>query len=148
MSSPTIAGRGTSAHLSQMGHRAESLIEQAQDARRAGDHAASLGLYRNAAEAAADDPTIRAHCLRHIGDLEREGGRTAEAQVALHEAEALYRSVVSDPLSLANTIRLRALTEGSADLWKEARILYERASAVTGKDLIPALSECDAHLAR
>jgi len=131
-----------------MGHRAESLIERAKDARRVGDHAASLGLYRNAAEAAADDSTIRAHCLRHIGDIEREAGRIAEAQVALREAEALYRSVVSDPLSLANTIRLRALTEGGAALWREARILYERASALTGKDLRSALNECDAHLAR
>jgi hypothetical protein len=98
--------------------------------------------------AAADDPRLRAHCLRHIGDLEREGGRTAEAKAALQEAELLYRSVVSDPLSLANTIRLRALTEGSAGLWKEARLLYERAARETSLDLSLALEECDSHLTR
>jgi tetratricopeptide (TPR) repeat protein len=131
-----------------MGHHAEPLIKQAYNARRAGDHAASLELYRKAAEEAVDDPIYRAHCLRHIGDLEREGGRVAEAQAALREAEALYRSVVSDPLSLANTIRLRALTEGSAALWREARILYQEASTLTGVDLHPALNECDAYLSR
>src|SRR3978361_305351 len=100
-----------------MAEDAATLIKQAYDVRRAGDAAASLGLYRSAADAAGDYPALRAHCLRHIGDLERESGRLAEASAALIEAEALYRSVVSDRLSLANTVRLRALTTGASDLW-------------------------------
>ena len=131
-----------------MADDAATLIKQAYDVRCAGDAAASLALYQRAADAAADDPALLAHCLRHIGDLERENGRVVEANAALIEAEALYRSVVSDRLSLANTLRLRALTAGSADLWREARNLYEDASRALGLDLRPALKECDEHLRR
>lgn len=125
---------------------AATLIKQAYDVRRAGDAVASLRLYRSAADAAGDNPALRAHCLRHIGDLERESGRGAEADTALIEAEAMYRSVVVDPLSLANTVRLRALTRGGGDLWREARTLYEEAERSTGMDLSAALAECDLHL--
>lgn len=131
-----------------MAEAAKQLIKQAYDARRAGDNAASLLLYKKAATTGANDPAIRAHCLRHIGDLERQAGRVTEAQAALRDAEALYRSVVSDPLSLANTMRLRALTEGTADLWNEARSLYAKAETETGMDLSAAFKECDAHLRR
>ncbi len=129
-----------------MSDDAPALIKQAYDVRRTGDAEGSLQLYRRAADAAGDNPPLRAHCLRHIGDLERESGRVAAADTALIEAEALYRSVVSDTLSLANTVRLRALTGGSNDLWREARILYEQAGKVTGLDLSVAMEECDAHL--
>jgi len=131
-----------------MAEDAKPLIEQASAARRAGDDAASLNLYWKAVKAGTDDPAIRAHCLRHIGDLERQAGRAPEAHAALREAEALYRSMVRDPLSLANTIRLRALTERSDDLWAEARLLYAKVETEMGLDMSAAVQECDAHLGR
>jgi len=142
------------ADVSRSGHSfvvletAKQLIKEAYDARQAGDIAASLLLYTRAATTGANDPVIRAHCLRHIGDLERQAGRVTEAQAALRDAEALYRTVVSDPLSLANTIRLRALTDGTPDLWKEARSLYAKAETETGMDLSAAFKECNTHLGR
>lgn len=118
------------------------LIRQARAARDAGDVGAALGFYRAALGATAND-TERAHCLRHIGDLARELGRKDEALVALKEAEALYRSRVTDTLALANTVRLLALTEGNTTRWRDARTLYLQAATETGLDLRPAIAECD-----
>jgi hypothetical protein len=131
-----------------MAGAARQLIEEAYAVRRAGNPALALGLYQQAATAAADDPATRAHCLRHIGDLEREAGRLPQAREALGEAEALYRATAADTLALANTVRLRALTEGDAALWQEARALYAEAERETGLDLSAAFKECDAHLER
>ncbi|HEY1604135.1 MAG TPA: hypothetical protein VGF77_00885 [Allosphingosinicella sp.] len=122
------------------------LVSRAYEARRRGEAGAALALYREAAAASADDPAGRAHCLRHVGDLEREAGRPAEARAALAEAEALYRRTAGDILSLANTVRLVALVDGSPERWREARALYEQAGEESGLDLGPAFAECDRHL--
>jgi tetratricopeptide (TPR) repeat protein len=126
---------------------AEALIENAYVARRSGDANAALGLYRRAARA-SEDSASRAHCLRHIGDLERDAGNLDEALETLREAEALYRESVSDSLALANTVRLIALITGEVERWREARGLYEyeHAAQETGYDLTAAFAECDRHL--
>ena len=126
---------------------ARQLVERARAIRRAGDSAASLTLYRQATTAFGEDPSGRAHCLRHIGDLERELGRPAEAREALHEAESLYRTSVNDVLSLANTLRLLAILDGDRAMWQDARSLYQKAGIETGLDLRAAFAECDKHLA-
>jgi len=123
----------------------QSLLALARDAHRTGDASAALDLYHRAA-AASSDPADLAHCLRHVGDLARQAGDREAAREALDRAEYLYRETVSDPLSLANTMRLRALLDGSTGRWREARQLYE-AAATDGCDLADALDECDRHLA-
>ncbi len=120
---------------------ADHLIDQARRARRDGDRATALDLYR-AAAAGAGGATQRAHCLRHIGDLAHELGRDDEARAALDEAEVLYRGAVDDPLSLANTIRLRALLDDDRMAWREAGALYDAAALRTGLDLAVAVEEC------
>lgn len=122
------------------------LVEDAYRVRRAGDPEASLALYREAERVFADYPAGRAHCLRHIGDLARELDRREDARAALTEAERLYRSAVSDGLSLANTVRLLALLDGDGARWREARALYAAAARETGCDLNAALAECDRRL--
>jgi tetratricopeptide (TPR) repeat protein len=123
------------------------LIEQARTARHGGDTAGALAFYLRAERASPEDPSARAHCLRHIGDLEREHGRIDAARAALAEAERLYRGLPGETLSLANTVRLRALLDGEAQAWREARALYSRAADEQSLDLGAALDECDRHLA-
>lgn len=129
-----------------MSQAAETLLEQAREARRYGDAGGSLLLYRQAAHAFGGDATGRAHCLRHIADLLREQGKGDEARPMLHEARTLYETKVEDTLSLANTVRLLAIVDDDRDLWQQARVLYERAAQEGGFDLRPALAECDRHL--
>lgn len=124
---------------------AASLIEQARAARRAGDTAGALDLYRRALEASGEAAAVRAHCQRHIGDLANEMREPETARAALREAEAHYRQT-DDPLSLANTLRLLALIDGTRDHWQEARALYLRAAAM-GLPLTEAIAECDRQLA-
>lgn len=126
---------------------ARELVERAYAIRRAGDRATSRELYRQAATAFGDDLSGRAHCLRHIGDLERELGRSTQAREALREAESLYRTSVNDVLSLANAVRLLALLDGDRAMWRDARTLYEKAGIERGLDLGAAFAECDKHLA-
>jgi tetratricopeptide (TPR) repeat protein len=124
----------------------QDLISQAYARRRTGDAEGALALYRRAELGLAGDAKGRAHCLRHIGDLERELGRRGEAREALRKAEHLYRGPAADSLSLANTVRLQALLESDPARWREARALYEQAAAETGLDLTAAFAECDRHL--
>lgn len=100
----------------------------------------ALDLYRRAASS-FDAPSDIAHSLRHVGDLARELGDSALSREALDDAEVLYRTRVSDPLALANTVRLLALLDGDHDRWREAGMLY-RAAAAQGLDLTDALAEC------
>lgn len=130
-----------------MAEDGRQLIERARAARQVGDMGAALALYREAELASSEHPSARAFCLRHIGDLEREQGRIDAARTALAEAERLYREAPGDTLSLANTVRLRALLDGEPHAWREARALYSRAADEHGLDLGAALEECDRHLA-
>lgn len=126
-----------------MAEAPEALVARAAEARRAGDRESALRLYREA-EAAFGQAAGRAHCLRHIGDLQRELGDHEAALRALEQAERLYRTEVADALALANTVRLLALLDGDPQRWREARALYESAQT-EGLDLGPALAECDRH---
>lgn len=131
-----------------MQEAARALIKRAHAARRGGDAVGALALYRAARDQSDGDLSARAHSLRHIAELMFELEQDKDARVALDAAEALYRGPVSDTLSLANTLRLRALLDGDAAHWMEARALYVRAAAETGLDLAAALAECDRRLTR
>ncbi|GAA0539393.1 tetratricopeptide (TPR) repeat protein [Rhizomicrobium palustre] len=122
-----------------------TLLHKAQALHRAGNIAAALEAYRDAA--LSGDAACRAHCLRHIGDLALTLGLAAEAEAALSEAETLYRNTVPNSLALANTLRLRALLTGAPAQWRAAKAAYHSAAAQTGLDLRAAFDECDAHLA-
>ena len=89
---------------------------------------------------------LKAHCLRHIGDLALELGRADEARAAIAGAEAFYRAAGDDPLALANTLRLRGLNHGDRDAWQEARALYAAMAADRDLPLEAAIAECDRHL--
>jgi len=78
------------------------------------------------------DPLMRAHTVRHLGDLYQELGHPELAEPCYGEALDLYR-VQKDtpPLDLANAIRSMAVlktdsgnTEQARMLWQEARDLY------------------------
>jgi hypothetical protein len=71
--------------------------------------------YAKAAQLARShgDPVALAHALRHISELARERGASAEASQHASEAVALYRGS-GDQLGLANAIRLQALSAGVA----------------------------------
>ena len=91
------------------------------------------------------DPVALAHALRHISELARKRGASAEASHHACEAVALYRGS-GDQLGLANAIRLQALSAGSreeaAAFWQEARDLYSSLGVGAG------VAECDSHLSK
>jgi len=91
-----------------------------------------------------------AHTVRHLGDICYEDGRSDLAETHFQEALAIYRA---DPgagrLDLANAIRSMALlketrgdSEEAAQLWQEARDLYEVVNVQEG------VAESSARLAR
>ena len=125
---------------------AREILQRAYALRRRGEPQEALQAYREACAAFGSDREGRAHCLRHIGDLEMELGSREKARAALDEAEALYRNGVDDTLALANTLRLLALLDDNKSIWADARSHYIRAAALTGLDLEPAVAECDGHL--
>jgi tetratricopeptide (TPR) repeat protein len=126
---------------------ASILINLAYSARRMGDLAASLQLYREAEAALHGHHWGRAHCLRHLGELARVLGRLDEARAARYEAEQLYRNEIADRLSVANTVRLLAMLEDERSKRREARQLYTLAAIETGLDLSQALDKNERRIA-
>ena len=96
------------------------------------------------------DPGRVAHAVRHLGDICYEDGRPDLAEPCFHEALALYRAdPATGKLDLANAIRSLAVLreehgdpEEAAQLWQEARELYEAVNVQEG------VSESSARLAR
>ena len=132
-------------------HFAE-MFDAARAQRNAGNHDEAERGYAAAADQARreEEPLALAHALRHVSDLARERGATAEALSCATEAVAIYRSQGdSRPLDLANALRLNALAlndSGRPDeaepLWKEARDLYASVGVQAGVD------EAESQLAR
>jgi tetratricopeptide (TPR) repeat protein len=73
---------------------------------------------------ASGDARLLAHTLRHLGDIEREMGRTDDAEAHCAEALDIARREGVAPLELANTIRVLALLRDDEALWREAHDLY------------------------
>lgn len=94
-----------------------------------------------------DDVPRLAHALRHVGDILRDAGRTAEAADSTAEMLALYRGLPdAPPLDFANALRsaaLQAEAEGRPDaaLWREARTLYDACG------IGPGVTEAEARIA-
>ncbi|MGA2649437.1 MAG: hypothetical protein ABSF28_02890 [Terracidiphilus sp.] len=90
-----------------------------------------------------------AHAVRHVADILRGMGRTAEAEPEILEAIAIYRAQEPlPPLHLANALRVAALLKEQAGsnaeampLWVEARDRYSAAGVDAG------VAESRAHLA-
>lgn len=123
----------------------EALIQQAQQARKAGQLYQAAGLYSQAAELyrAAGHELRLAHTLRHAADVLRDDGKLAQAEPLYLEALALYRAHPEAPhLDLANALRpLALLREAQArQLWTEARDLYDSVGVEAG------VNECSQHL--
>ena len=119
-----------------------------QDARRnraQGRPDESERAYSRAAELARShkQPAALAYALRHLSDLARERGASAEAWEHATKAVELYRTS-EDRLGLANAIRLQAMSaaipEESRRCWREARELYLSLGVTAG------VAECDLHL--
>jgi len=96
-----------------------------EDARR--DYLAAVKICR-----ASSDAKLLAHTLRHLGDIEREMGRSDLAEPHLVEALDIARRENVTPLELANTIRPLALIRDEPKLWQEAHELYTRANVPPG----------------
>ena len=106
--------------------------------------------YARAASLARESarPLLRAHALRHLSDIDREGGQASEALAHAEQAAALYRANgETEPLDLANSLRLKALAltdlrrlDQATRVWIEARDLYAAAGVAVG------VAECEARL--
>jgi tetratricopeptide (TPR) repeat protein len=119
--------------------RAAIHVEIGRVARDIGDNESAVSHYRTAGDLyrGIDDRMSLAHAVRHVADILRGMGRTAEAQPYILEAIDLYRAQEPLPeLHLANALRVSALLKEQAGsnaealpLWVEARDLY-RATGV------------------
>jgi tetratricopeptide (TPR) repeat protein len=126
-------------------------VETGRVARDLGDNESASSHYRTAAEIyrSVNEQMNLAHAVRHVADILRAMGRTAEAVPFILEAIAIYR--VQQPLPrlhLANALRVAALLKeqtqsdtGALPLWLEARDLYRAAGVDAG------VAESRAHLA-
>lgn len=130
----------------------EDQLATARALRTAGDAAGATAAYRAAAAAAeaAGLPLLRAHALRHLGELLAEAGEGEAALTAAEAAVTLYRAApASARLDLANALRVRAIAlaalaraaEAAAD-WRTARGHYAALSIAEG------VAECDTYLTR
>ncbi len=89
-----------------------------------------------------------AHCLRHLGDIQRENGDISKAETHLLSALDIYRDLpTKESLAIANTLRPLALLNealGRMDramaFWSEALAYYSEAKVEAG------IAECRAHL--
>ena len=131
--------------------RAEALMGTAQVRRDNGDRtgasiylAEAITLLRNLyASDSADVTRSLAHALRHASEVRSELREYAVAGSHIQEAVRLYRSLrPSDPLALANALRVSALNEEREAFasWAEAEKLYAAAGVREG------IEECRAHL--
>ncbi|MEE2877658.1 MAG: tetratricopeptide repeat protein [Pseudomonadota bacterium] len=122
-----------------------ALMAKGQCYRDGGDYEAAERLYVEATNICRRedvDPLVRAHVIRHLGDVTAELGRFGLAKTHYEEALDLYRDIEDlGPLTLANAIRplarLYDLLDEHAeaiDYWREARDLYELANVEAGID--------------
>ena len=89
-----------------------------------------------------------AHCLRHLGDIERENGDVLKAETQLLAALDIYRDLATEEtLAIANTCRPLALlnealgrTDKAMAFWSEALAHYSEAGVEAG------IAECRTHL--
>ncbi len=126
-------------------------VEIGRVARDLGENESASSHYCTAAELyrGVSDPMNVAHAVRHIADILRGMGRTAEAEPFIREAIEIYRAQKPLPqLHLANALRVAALLKeqggnnGEAlPLWVEARDRYRAAGVDAG------IAESRAHLA-
>lgn len=118
------------------------ILNRAKQLRREGQLTEAARCYSDAAKVyrqANDEPRL-AHALRHVGDIELEQGRLAEAEPNYRVALAIYRSLPQAvPLDLANCLRGCALLqealacpEAAAKLWREAGALYQSVGVEAG----------------
>jgi tetratricopeptide (TPR) repeat protein len=131
--------------------RAAIHVETGRVARDLGDKESSVSHYRSGANLyrGLNDQMSLAHAVRHVADILREMGRTAEAEPSILEAIGLYRAQEPLPqLHLANALRVAALLKEQAGsdaealpLWMEARDRYLAAGVDAG------VAESRAHLA-
>jgi tetratricopeptide (TPR) repeat protein len=122
--------------------RAAIHVEIGRVARDLGDNERAVSNYRTAAELyrSLNDEMNLAHALRHVADILRGMGRTAEAEPFIQEAMTIYRALQPLPqLHLANSLRVAALLREEAGkpdealpLWVEARDLYRAVGVEAG----------------
>ena len=122
--------------------RAAIHVEIGRVARDLGDNETAIANYRTAGELYRnlDDPLNLVHALRHVADILRSMGRTAEAEPFILEAISLYRAQQPVPqLHLANSLRVLALLREQAGnsaeavpFWVEARDLYRAVGVEAG----------------
>jgi hypothetical protein len=126
----------------------EARIREAEAFRAQGNPARARASYALAADlsCAASDPLREAHALRHVSDLDRTAGDAGGALAAAEQALSLYRAAASDPLGLANALRLKALAldalaqpEAARQAWAEAADRYAALGVSAGA------AECRAH---
>jgi tetratricopeptide (TPR) repeat protein len=130
----------------------DALARLGQLERGEGNADIAIALYQEAADVARSEgaPLLLAHRLRHIGDIYGDAGDAERAGLFYGEALALYRADPAPPaLDLANLLRpMAVLAEANgedgaaADLWAEAKSLYEQAGVEAG------VRECARRLAR
>jgi len=94
----------------------------------------ALVVYQEAAGLAREEPDLflRAHTIRHLGDIFGHLGRGEDAEACYSEAVSLYREAPNaPPLDVANAIRAMAVLKedmGATDeahaLWEEAHHIY------------------------
>ena len=128
----------------------QTRLDQAALARAEDRYADARNGYAQAAALSREtgQPLMRALALRHLSDIDRLGGKPAEALGHAEQAAALYRRHApgAGP-DIAQALRLMALAlqdlkrrEAAAKAWSEARELF----AAAGDD--KAVAECDARL--
>lgn len=125
-------------------------LDQAALARAEDRHADARNGYAQAAALSRETgkPLMRAFALRYLSELDRLGGKPAEALSHAEQAVALYqRHSPSAQLDIANSVRLMAMAlddlgrrEAATRAWTEARDGYTATGATD------AVAECDARM--
>lgn len=128
----------------------QTRLDQAALARAEDRYADARNGYAQAAALSRETgkPLMRAFALRHLSDIDRSGGKPAEALAHAEQAVALYRRhSPAAGLDIAYSLRLMALAlddlrrgEAAAKAWAEARDGFAAAGVAD------AVAECDARL--